>query len=55
MSVNNFITLAVGILLVVTSLMTKKRSGVYDWLYLILGIVIICIGLLQIFKIINVL
>lgn len=53
MGIDNYITLAVGFLLFITGFITKKRTGVYDWLYIILGFVIICIGILRALGLIN--
>ncbi len=47
MGINNLITLVVGFLLMSTGFITKKSTGIYDWLYILLGLVIFCIGLLQ--------
>lgn len=49
MNTENIITLGVGILLLVTAYSFKKRTGQYDWLYIILGILIFCIGSFKIF------
>ncbi|MBP2058194.1 hypothetical protein J2Z60_001371 [Lactobacillus colini] len=44
---NNWITLGIGFMLSSTGFLYKKKTGHYDWLYLILGIVIIFIGIGQ--------
>lgn len=48
MNTDNLITLGVGILLFTTGFILKKRTGTYDWLYVILGAIIIIIGFLRI-------
>lgn len=48
MNTDNLITLGVGILLFTTGFIFKKRTGTYDWLYVILGAIIIIIGFLRI-------
>jgi hypothetical protein len=48
MNTDNLITLGVGILLFTTGFIFKRRTGTYDWLYVILGAIIIIIGFLRI-------
>lgn len=50
---SNWLTIAIGVLLSSTGVIAKRRTGQIDWLYLILGIMIILIGIFRLLGLIK--
>lgn len=54
MSIDNLITLIVGLLLFISGFLVRRKKQAIDWLYVILGLIIFIIGILRVFKIVRI-